>query len=103
MRYGPVYMRHTPEYESNLSSFRAMEECVPMTIIERKATYDWVRNGHDLDSNPWGYLDETGAPCNYLRAYRSEYGHPSGPWDQWKDSESCLRWSWELKKYISRN
>lgn len=88
------YPKDAVDYEVNKESLREMEEVVPMTGPERKKLRVWVRSGHDVESNPWGYLDEDGFQLNYLQAYRLEYGYSAGPWDSWRGPE--------LQSWLSR-
>lgn len=49
---------------------REFEDAVPMTQSERKAIRRWVRSGHDINTNPWGYCYGNGWELNYLEALR---------------------------------
>lgn len=51
---------------------REFEDTVPMTRPERDALHRWVRGGHDINSNPWGYDYGDGWEMNYLEAMRME-------------------------------
>ena len=81
------------EYQLNKVALREMEEVVPMTLSERTAIRNWVRCGHEVESNPWGYYDADGCPMNYLQAYRIKFGYLSGPWDYWHGSGDSGFWS----------
>ena len=94
------YMRDSVDYEVNREILKEMEEVVPMTLSERHKLRIWVRNGHDVESNPWGYLDSDGCPMNYIQAYRLEFGYSSGPWDTWKGPPSQPYWSVDKNSYI---
>lgn len=72
------------DYHLNLEMLHEMEELVPMTRKERDHIRNWVKRGHDLESNPWDCRDEHGYLLNYLQAYRLINGYCSGPWDNWK-------------------
>ena len=43
---------------------------VPLTIRERWELRRWVRTGHSLTNNPWGYCDDRGYNMNFIDAYR---------------------------------
>ena len=91
------------EYQVNVWSLREMEEIIPMTLYERKCIRKWVRKGHEVESNPWGYLDSDGMPLNYLQAYRLYYGYSSGPWDYWKGPERQPLWCDERKCFLRKD
>ena len=78
------YKKDSIDYEVNLYAFHEMEQVVPMTKDERSDTYEWVHNGHELESNPWHLKDTNGYEHNFLRARRIQKGYNSGPWDLWK-------------------
>lgn len=78
------YKKDSIDYEVNLYAFHEMEQVVPMTKDERSDTYEWVHNGHELESNPWHLKDANGYELNFLRARRIQKGYNSGPWDLWK-------------------
>ena len=46
------YKKDSIDYEVNLYAFHEMEQVVPMTKDERSDTYEWVHNGHELESKP---------------------------------------------------
>lgn len=96
------YDKHSVDYQVNMESFLEMEECVPMTKPERKAVRIWVRKGHELESNPWNYLDSDGLLLNYLQAYRLHYGYSSGPWDYWKGPDTQTYWDDSRKCFIPK-
>lgn len=98
-----IYDKDSVDYQINIWSLREMEEIVPMTLFERKCLRRWVRSGHDLESNPWDYLDSDGMPLNYLQAHRIKYGYASGPWDSWKGPEYQTLWSEELKRFLRKD
>ncbi len=91
------YPKNSFEYAINWEAFHEMEEIVPMTKPERNALRHWVREGHDIETNPWDAYDSDGYPLNYLRAYRLEYGYSSGPWDSWKGPE--YQWYWDEHRH----
>lgn len=91
------FPRDSVDFEVNLDSLHEMEEVVPMTLSERAHLRKWVHSGHDIDSNPWGYLDGDDYLMNYLQAYRLEFGFSSGPWDYWKGPESQGFWDKDSK------
>ena len=80
------------EYSINLQALYEMEEVVPMTSIERRYLRQWVKSGHDIETNPWNSIDEFGYQLNYLRAFRLEFGISSGPWDFWKGPDAEPDW-----------
>ena len=90
------FPKHSIDYEINMEALHEMETFVPMTQPERIALRRWVKNGHDIETNPWNYYDEDAYPLNYLRAYRLEHGYSSGPWDYWKGPED--QWHWDREK-----
>lgn len=79
-----IYRRNSVDYEINLEALHEMEEFVPMTLNERNRLRGWVKAGHDIDSNPWHYLEDNGAEMNFLKAFRILYGSSHGPWDSWE-------------------
>ena len=81
-----VFDKTSIEYQLNKEALREMEEVVPMTLYERSAIRRWVKGGHEVESNPWGYYDADGCPMNFLQAYRIELGYVNGPWDYWHGS-----------------
>ena len=93
------YDRYSIDYQINIQSLEEMEEVVPMTIGERGALRQWVRQGHELDSNPWNYSDADGYPLNYLQAFRLNHGYLSGPWDDWKGPETQPMWDENGKQF----
>ena len=93
--------RYSIDYQINLQALEEMEAIVPMTVVERSALRKWVRQGHEIESNPWGYSDSDGYPLNYLQAFRLTYGYSSGPWDYWKGPETQLLWDESAKCFRS--
>ena len=43
------------DYQVNLVALQEMEEVVPMTLRERCCLRKWVRQGNEVESNPWNY------------------------------------------------
>lgn len=80
------YAKGTFDYAVNLESLREMEEVVPMTSYERARLRGWVKEGHDVESNPWDFLNADGTEMNYLQSFRIRYGYSHGPWDSWEYS-----------------
>ena len=74
-----IYDKKSIDYQINMEAFREMEEVVPMTVSERRATRKWVQRGHELESNPWNYYDTDGLPLNYLQAHRLHHVTPVVP------------------------
>ena len=97
-----IYDRNSIDYQVNLWTLHEMEEVVPMTLYERESIRKWVRSGHEVESNPWGFLDSDGYPLNYLQAFRLEYGFSSGPWDYWRGPEHQTLWCDELKCFLPK-
>lgn len=95
--------KNSIDYKVNIWSLHEMEEVVPMTLYERKYLRKWVRSGHEIDSNPWGYFDSDGMPLNYLQAYRLKYGYSSGPWDYWTGPENQILWCDDLKCFLPKD
>ena len=91
------YTKKSIDYELNWESFREMDMIVPMTKPERNALRRWIRNGYDIETNPWNACDSDGVQLNYLRAYRLEYGYSSGPWGTWTGPE--YQWYWNEYKH----
>jgi len=87
-----MHDKNSIDYQLNRHSLREMEEDVPMTLRERNAIRNWVRKGHDPESNPWELLDSDGYHLNFLQAFRLEYGYSSGPWDYWRGPEYQTYW-----------
>ena len=58
------------EKEYFREKLREFEDTVPMTHPERTALRRWVRSGHDINSNPWGYCYGNGWELSYLEALR---------------------------------
>jgi hypothetical protein len=52
------FPKHSIDYEINMEALHEMETFVPMTQPERIALRRWVKNGHDIETNPWNYYDE---------------------------------------------
>ena len=48
------------DYQVNLVALQEMEEVVPMTLRERCCLRKWVRQGNEVESNPWNYMDSDG-------------------------------------------
>lgn len=95
--------RKSIDYQVNIETLHEMEECIPMTLPERRALREWVYRGNDVESNPWDYRDGDGLQLNFLQAYRLKYGYSSGPWDNWKGPHSQPLWNNELKCFISKD
>ena len=91
------YDKKSIDYQLNVYTLQEMELLVPMTSRERKCIRGWVKNGHEVESNPWNYKDAYGYPLNFLQAYRIYYGYSSGPWDFWKGPETQELWDDDLK------
>ena len=87
-----IYDKDSLDYDLNVFALEEMEQFVPMTLKERQAVRSWVSKGHELESNPWHYIDCDGYELNYLQAYRLHYGYLSGPWDSWKGPEDLPLW-----------
>lgn len=87
-----IYDKDSADFDANLFALQEMEECIPMTLKERKAVRSWVSTGHELESNTWHYVDSDGYELNYLQAYRIHYGYLTGPWDSWKGSVNAPLW-----------
>ncbi|MFR0848614.1 MAG: hypothetical protein ACLSG9_12120 [Eubacterium sp.] len=66
--------KNSMDYQLNLLALEEMENLVPMTLHERTCIRKWVKSGHEIESNPWHYLDADGMPLNYLQAFRLKYG-----------------------------
>lgn len=79
-----IYKKGSVDYEVNRCSLREMEEFVPMTLQERARLRQWVKEGHDVDSNPWKIYEPDGSDMNFLKAYRIKYGASHGMWDTWE-------------------
>ena len=60
------YERGSIDYGVNLEALHEMEEVVPMTSSERARLRSWVKDGHDVESNPWNFLNEDGSEMNFL-------------------------------------
>ena len=84
------YARGTPEFNANMDAYLEMDEFVPMTRDERILLRYWVRDGHDIDTNPWKIFEPDGSPMNFLKALRVRRGYPHGPWDSWEYADSIL-------------
>ena len=87
------YAKGSEDYLANLEEMHEMEEDIPMTRFERARLRSWVKDGHDIESNPWDYLNSDSSPMNYLKALRIRYGVSHGPWDSW---EFEVPWKWDL-------
>ena len=66
--------RSTADYKVNMDDLRWMEDFVPMTRSERLSLRSCVKQGNDIDSNPWDLRDLDGMQLNYLEAFRLENG-----------------------------
>jgi len=73
------YAKGSIDYKVNLVSLHEMEEVVPMTSYERARLRNWVKDGHDVESNPWNYLNDDGSEMNYLQCLRILNGYSHGP------------------------
>lgn len=98
-----IYDRHSFDYQINIEVLHEMELVVPMTLPERTRLRKWVRSGHEVESNPWGYLHSDGSPLNFLQALRLEYGYSSGPWDNWKGPEHQSLWCHALGCFLPKD
>ncbi len=78
------YRKDTPEYDLNWEVYHEMVDAVPMTRPERSQLLRWVKDGNDIDSNPWKLFEMDGSPMNYLKARRILFGASHGPWDSWE-------------------
>ena len=78
------YKKDTPEYEVNWAIYHEMADAVPMTRSERSHLLKWVKDGNDIDSNPWKYFEMDGSPMNYLKAHRIRFGASHGSRDSWE-------------------
>ena len=47
------YAKGSEDYLANLEGMHEMEEDIPMTRFERARLRSWVKDGHDIESNPW--------------------------------------------------
>lgn len=84
------------EYQLNKVALREMEEVVPMLPCERNAIRKWVRMGHEVESNPWGYYDADGFMLNYLQAFRINSGCL---WDHLNGSDDPGFWSVDRRSF----
>ena len=98
-----IYDKKSIDYQLNIHDLQEMERIVPMTSIERKCIWGWVKSGHEVESNPWDYKDSYECPMNYLQAYRIYYGYYSGPWDLWKGSINHEIWDDECNCFRYRD
>jgi len=96
----PRYPQDSVDYEVNLQSLYEMEKVVPMTLSERTKLRKWVRQGHDIESNPWNYSDGDGFQMNYLQAYRLVNGFSSGPWDYWRGPDEVSFWEEDSRTFV---
>ena len=103
MKRRTIYDKQSIDYQFNLCALHEMEDVVPMTRSERYMLRNWVRSGHEIESNPWEYLDSDGWQLNYLQAYRLEYGYTAGPWDSWKGPDTQPLWCEERKCYVKHD
>jgi len=95
------YVKGSVDYEINFESYREMLNLIPTTRIERLHLLHWVQLGHDVDTNPWGFLNADGSPMNFLHGYRIRRGYSHGPWDDW---EYDIPWKWDsLQHELIRN
>ena len=83
------FANETTEYYANIDTMREMEQYIPMTRSERDLFYEWVHQGHSVDSNPWKILEPDGSPMNFLKALRIRQGYSHGPWDSWEYAD-CI-------------
>ena len=95
-----TFEKNSFDYHMNMEAFREMDELIPMTRSERDALRIWVKNGHDIETNPWNLSDSDGWPLNYLQAHRIKNGYSSGPWDDWKGSDHQTLWYPSKKSII---
>ena len=93
------FRKNTIDYQITMDNLRWIDDVVPMTRPERRSLHAWVIDGHDIDSNPWNYLDECGMQLPYLQAFRLKYGYSGGPWDHWKGPDTQLFWDDERKTF----
>ena len=84
------YARGTLEFNANMDAYFEMDEFVPMTRGERILLRYWVRDGNDIDSNPWRISEPDGSPMNFLKALRAHQGCSPGPWDSWEYDEYIM-------------
>lgn len=91
------YVKGSEDYLANLEGLREMEEDIPMTRFERARLRNWVKDGHDIESNPWNDLNSDSSPMNYLKALRIRYGASHGPWDFW---EFEVPWKWDISGHV---
>jgi hypothetical protein len=91
------YRKGSYDYSFNMEAFHDMDRTVPMTKPERDALRSWVKAGHDIDSNPWGYKDSDQFPMNYIQAYRLKLGYSYGPWDYWKGPDPDANFGWHIE------
>ena len=64
------------DYQFNLCALHEMEDVVPMTRSERYMLRNWVRSGHEIESNPW---------------------------DSWKGPDTQPLWCEERKCYVKHD
>ena len=96
------YDKKSIDYQINLEALHEMEDCVPMTRPERNALRNWVKAGHDIDTNPWKFADSDGWQLSFLQAYRLYYGCSCGPWDYWRSSKEEPLWDDATKRFLSK-
>ena len=53
-----------------LESLLEYEEHLVLTRLERRLLHLWVKAGHDVRSNPWGYCYDDGWQMDYITALR---------------------------------
>ena len=97
------YDKKSIDYQLNIYNLQEMERVVPMTSLERKCIWGWVKKGHEVESNPWNYKDAYECPLNFLQAYRITYGYSSGPWELWRGLETQGLWDDDLKCFRHHN
>ncbi|MDO4978488.1 MAG: hypothetical protein Q4E53_14660 [Eubacteriales bacterium] len=96
------YQKKSLDYQLNMEAFHEMDEHIPMIKSERDALRSWVKQGHDIDSNPWNLTDNLDGPLNYLHAYRIKNGYPSGPWDDWERPGDRRCWDLSRKSFYTK-
>ena len=83
------YASGTPEFNANMDDYFELDEFVPMTRGERHLLRYWVRDGHDIETNPWKISESDGSPMGFLKALRIHRGCSHGPWDSW-EYDDCI-------------
>ena len=84
------YARGTPEFNANMDAYVEMDEFVPMTRDERILLRYWVRDGHDIETNPWKIYEPDGTLMGFLKALRVHRGCSHGPWDSWEYADCIM-------------